>query len=119
MYQVDMYGVAAIAFALLFGYEAIDDMQAVPHEIEGLRCYMLPRGRYKHDTGKVVGPGDLDEVWLSTFAILLNGRVGVTRGETFHFSRVQMIRDALAEFVRTKKVDADKVLSSLMTENRI
>jgi hypothetical protein len=117
MYQIDMYGVAAIAFGLLFGYKAIEEIKAIPTDIEGVRCHMLPRSRYKTQDGKLFGVDDVDEVWHRTFAILLNGSVGATRGKTFHLKRVQSIRHELAAFVSAKKVDAEAALVSLMKES--
>jgi hypothetical protein len=113
MYQVDMYGVAAIAFGLLFGYKANDEsMEVVECVVEGVQCYEIRRDRrYKLRDGTFIGMDDVDEVWQSTFAKLLNGRVGSTRGETFHFSTVQSIRDELAKFVLARKVDAENRLS--------
>jgi hypothetical protein len=120
MYQVDMYGVAAIGFLLLFGEEAIAAMEAVsctpPCTIEGVECYQLPRGRFKGRNGSSIGLDDVDAVWHSTFATLLNGRVGVTRGETFHLSSVQKILDELADFVRARKTSAKAELLALFDE---
>jgi len=113
-----MYGVAAMGFLLLFGEEAISAMEAVsstpPSTIEGVACYKLPRGRYKLRDGSRLGLDDVNAVWHSTFATLLNGRVGVTRGETFHFSSVQKILDDLAAFVRARKAVAENKLLALI-----
>jgi serine/threonine protein kinase len=125
MYQVDMYGVAVIAFLLLFGYEAIEPLEAsgaVPCTIEGVPCYTLPRGRYELQDKSFFGMDDVDPVWHSTFATLLNGRVGGTRGEAFHFASVQKIRDELAAFVRARKVVAktnlnDELMSLITRED--